>query len=200
MDRSHISLASKNLSSLQSSRLISFKRSTNPICPLPGSHQLDSALHMLSGCQNHIISSMITECHNVAGRMIMRALSKSPWGAGLVNTDIGNGDRLAQHNLQIPAHVSNRITPPYLFPRNFSQRSRLTPSRPDAMLITPYQAKHTSSSPSSSCSRYALRSRHNPTQRTSGVNCVRQPHRLNAKQRHVHLIEIKYCEDMRPGQ
>eukprot|EP00983_Pelagomonas_calceolata_P126600 1161321-Pelagomonas_calceolata.AAC.8 len=32
------------------------------------------------------------------------------------------------------------------------------------------------------------------------ANCVRQPHQLNANQRHVHLIDIKYCEDTRPGQ
>eukprot|EP00983_Pelagomonas_calceolata_P039671 1137280-Pelagomonas_calceolata.AAC.4 len=57
------------------------RRSTKPLCPLPGCHQLDSALHMLSGCQNHIICSMKTEQHNVAGRMIIKALSKSPWGA-----------------------------------------------------------------------------------------------------------------------
>eukprot|EP00983_Pelagomonas_calceolata_P011108 357886-Pelagomonas_calceolata.AAC.1 len=63
--------------------------------------------------------------------MIIKALSKSPWGAGLVNTDIGSGARLAQHNLQIPAHASNRIKPPYLFSRSFSKRSRLTSSRPD---------------------------------------------------------------------
>eukprot|EP00983_Pelagomonas_calceolata_P060628 1146468-Pelagomonas_calceolata.AAC.1 len=90
--------------------------------------------------------------------MITTALSKSPWGAGLVNTDIGNYDRLAQHNLQIPAHASNRIIPPYLFPRNFPdlERSRLKSSRPDAILITPYQSKPTSSSPSSSSSHYAL--------------------------------------------
>eukprot|EP00983_Pelagomonas_calceolata_P117386 1160410-Pelagomonas_calceolata.AAC.10 len=49
-----------------------------PCCPLQGCHQLDSALHMLSGCQNHIISDMKTACHNVAGRIIMKALSKSP--------------------------------------------------------------------------------------------------------------------------
>eukprot|EP00983_Pelagomonas_calceolata_P082346 1155900-Pelagomonas_calceolata.AAC.3 len=29
---------------------------------------------------------------------------------------------------------------------------------------------------------------------------MRQPHQLNANRRHVHLIEIKYCEDTRPGQ
>eukprot|EP00983_Pelagomonas_calceolata_P009275 299477-Pelagomonas_calceolata.AAC.1 len=67
-----------------------FKRSTDPLCPLTGCHQLDSPLHMLSGCQNHTISSMKTEHHNVAGRMITKALSKSLWGAGLVNMDIGS--------------------------------------------------------------------------------------------------------------
>eukprot|EP00983_Pelagomonas_calceolata_P024652 776094-Pelagomonas_calceolata.AAC.1 len=60
---------------------VCFKTAINPVCPLPGCHQLDSALHMLSGYQNHIISSVKTECHNVAGRMIIRALSKSPWEA-----------------------------------------------------------------------------------------------------------------------
>eukprot|EP00983_Pelagomonas_calceolata_P057006 1144886-Pelagomonas_calceolata.AAC.2 len=36
--------------------------------------------------------------------------------------------------------------------------------------------------------------------RTSLANRVRQPHQLNANQRHVHVIEIKYSEDTRPGQ
>eukprot|EP00983_Pelagomonas_calceolata_P052336 1142809-Pelagomonas_calceolata.AAC.1 len=49
----------------------------------------------VAGCQNHIISSMKTERHNVAGRMVIKALSKGPWGAGLVDMDIGSGDRLA---------------------------------------------------------------------------------------------------------
>eukprot|EP00983_Pelagomonas_calceolata_P050433 1141966-Pelagomonas_calceolata.AAC.1 len=62
---------------------------------------------------------MKTERHNVAGRM--KALSKSPLGAGLVNTDIGllhhfgSDNRLAQHNLQVSAHELKRIIPPYLF-------------------------------------------------------------------------------------
>eukprot|EP00983_Pelagomonas_calceolata_P080553 1155203-Pelagomonas_calceolata.AAC.2 len=56
------------------------------MCPLPGCHQLDSALYMLSGCQNHTISNMKTERHNIAGRMITKALSKSPVGAGHVYT------------------------------------------------------------------------------------------------------------------
>eukprot|EP00983_Pelagomonas_calceolata_P135313 1162143-Pelagomonas_calceolata.AAC.18 len=45
-------------------------------------------------------------------------------------------------NLQ-NALTSNRSIPPYLFPRNFPKRSRLTSSRPDAILITPYNAKPT---------------------------------------------------------
>eukprot|EP00983_Pelagomonas_calceolata_P007428 242313-Pelagomonas_calceolata.AAC.1 len=32
------------------------------------------------------------------------------------------------------------------------------------------------------------------------LNRVRQPQQLNAIQRHVHLVGIKYCEDTRPGQ
>eukprot|EP00983_Pelagomonas_calceolata_P052226 1142754-Pelagomonas_calceolata.AAC.3 len=117
--------------------VVRFRRSTNPLCLLPDRHQLDSTLHMLSGCQKHIISRMETEHHNIAGRMIIKALSKNPRGAGLISMDIGSDDRLAQQNLQISAHASNRFLPPYLFPRKFSKRSRLTSSRPDAILITP---------------------------------------------------------------
>eukprot|EP00983_Pelagomonas_calceolata_P018516 580868-Pelagomonas_calceolata.AAC.1 len=60
--------------------------------------------------------------------MIIKALSKSPWGAGLpvVNMEIGSGDRLAQHNLQIFAHASNRIIPPYLS-KNFFLRNLDSP-------------------------------------------------------------------------
>eukprot|EP00983_Pelagomonas_calceolata_P053724 1143405-Pelagomonas_calceolata.AAC.1 len=41
--------------------------------------------------------------------------------------------------------------------------------------------------------------------RTRAANCMRRPHQLNANQQHhvqhdVQMIEIKYCEDTRPGQ
>eukprot|EP00983_Pelagomonas_calceolata_P122460 1160911-Pelagomonas_calceolata.AAC.14 len=45
-----------------------------------------------------------------------------------------------------------------------------------------------------------LRSRHGTPQRSSVANHMRKPQQLNANQRHVHLIEVKYCEDTRPGQ
>eukprot|EP00983_Pelagomonas_calceolata_P028392 889300-Pelagomonas_calceolata.AAC.1 len=74
--------------------------------------------------------------------MITKALSKNPWGAGLVNTEIGNDAR--QHNLKIPAHASNKTIPSYLFPRNLSMRDRCTSSQSDAILITPHNAQPTS--------------------------------------------------------
>ena len=43
-----------------------------------------------------------------------------------------------------------------------------------------------------------LRSRHQEQQGSSTASRVKQPHLLNAIKRHVHLIEIKYCEDTRP--
>eukprot|EP00983_Pelagomonas_calceolata_P045623 1139829-Pelagomonas_calceolata.AAC.4 len=73
-------------------------------------------LSRFSGCPNHIIPDMKTEYHIIAGRMITKALSKSPWGAGLINLDIGSDDRLAQYNLHPLARASNRTLPPYLFP------------------------------------------------------------------------------------
>ena len=144
---------------------------------------------------------MKTERHNIAGRMIAKALSKSPLGAGFVNLDLGSNERLAQHDLQIPVHASNRNVPDYLFPCNIPHRSRTNSSRPDAILITPYHAKSNSpshSSPSSSPPRYMLRSRCQRIQGSNTASRVKQPHLLNINNRHVHLIEIKYCEDTRP--
>eukprot|EP00983_Pelagomonas_calceolata_P072580 1151777-Pelagomonas_calceolata.AAC.1 len=52
-----------------------------------------------------ISSNINIECHNVAGRMIIRALGKSPWGAGSVNADIGSDDFAG--GTQPPAHASS---------------------------------------------------------------------------------------------
>eukprot|EP00983_Pelagomonas_calceolata_P024680 777136-Pelagomonas_calceolata.AAC.1 len=108
---------------------VHFKRSADLVCPLPGCHQLDSALQVLSGCQSHVISYMKTGHQNVAGRMITLAVSKSPWGSGLVNIDIGSDDRLAQHNLQIPVHASNRTIPSHLFLKKKRKKEKLRRQR-----------------------------------------------------------------------
>eukprot|EP00983_Pelagomonas_calceolata_P010498 340436-Pelagomonas_calceolata.AAC.1 len=46
---------------------VRFKRSTSLVCPLPKCHHMDSALHILSGCQCPAIRNMVTEHHNMPG-------------------------------------------------------------------------------------------------------------------------------------
>ena len=68
-----------------------------PLCP-----QVDSALHILSGCQQTQIRNMITERHNVACRMIFEAISKTgSLGSCIVSIDIGSNERMTMQNLQI---------------------------------------------------------------------------------------------------
>eukprot|EP00983_Pelagomonas_calceolata_P009284 299853-Pelagomonas_calceolata.AAC.1 len=119
---------------------------------------------------------MKTERHNIAGRMITKALSNSPVGADLVYTDIGNDFKLAQHNLQLPTRASNRTISAYFFPRNLQEKERLNSSRPDAILITPCNAKPTSHSVLSIHSQHALRK---PTRRTTRASRVKHPHELH---------------------
>jgi hypothetical protein len=52
-----------------------FKLSTSQTCPL--CPQVDSALHILSGCQHTEIRNMITERHNIACCMILKAIRKT---------------------------------------------------------------------------------------------------------------------------
>ncbi len=56
---------------------VCFRMSTSLQCPL--CQRADSALYILSGCQHtmfsKIIFCMITECHNVACRLIMKTIS-----------------------------------------------------------------------------------------------------------------------------
>jgi len=69
--------------------------------------------------------------------------------------------------------------------------------------LGPHQDKSVDVKTVKTCNHKLLYTAHysrQPTQRTSGSNRVRQPHQLNVNERHVHLIEIKYCEDTRPGQ
>ena len=70
-----------------------FKLSTSQTCPL--CPQVDSALHILSGCQHTQIRNMITERHNIACRMILKAISKTgSLGSCIVSKDIGSNERM----------------------------------------------------------------------------------------------------------
>eukprot|EP00983_Pelagomonas_calceolata_P075433 1153012-Pelagomonas_calceolata.AAC.4 len=55
---------------------VRYKRSTNLTCPLPDCHKMDSALHILSGCQCPVMRNMVTERHNIARRMILKLVSE----------------------------------------------------------------------------------------------------------------------------
>ena len=93
-----------------------FKLSTSQTCPL--CPQVDSALHILSGCQRTQIRNMITERHNTACRMILKAIRKTgSFGSCIiVSMDIGSNKRMTMQNLQIPETAESRIVPKWLFP------------------------------------------------------------------------------------
>eukprot|EP00983_Pelagomonas_calceolata_P119972 1160656-Pelagomonas_calceolata.AAC.8 len=139
--------------------------------------------------------------------------SKEKLPCSLIYAHRPSGPRYPERSTPYMARLLDGYrTPPYLT------------EGPDAKLLTPYYAKLTSSSSfSSSRSHHVLRSRYSTTQRKGKSNIavsahvgslahlpedqhsyprhgVRQPHQLNANQRHVHFIENKYHEDTRPGQ
>jgi len=86
---------------------------------------------------------MITERHNIACRMIFKAISKTgSLGSCIVSMDIGSNVRMAMQNLQIPETAESRIVPKWLLPPRFPDKDRFTSSRPDFVLVTPIAAKH----------------------------------------------------------
>jgi len=121
----------------------------------------------------------------------MKAISKGSLAGCLVHLDAGSTTRLAQQNLQIPEHSSNRTLPSWLFDARLSARDKLTSSRPDAILVIPLPTKkhkspitpHLHQVP---CSR----------QHSRDVHRVQE---LNVNKREIHLAEVKYCKDTRPG-
>jgi len=84
---------------------------------------------------------MITEGHNLACRMIFKAISKTgSLGSCIAFKDIGSNERMAMQNLQISETAESRIIPEWLFPPRFPDKDRFTSSRPDFVLVTPSAA------------------------------------------------------------
>ena len=184
-----------------------FKRSTSKTCPL--CLQVDSALHILSGCQHTRIRNMITERHNIACRMILKAISKTgSLGSCIVSKDMGSNKQMTMRNLQIPETAETRIVPKWLFPPCFLDKDRFTSSRPEFVLLTPTAAKiqkqqtnvggwflwsgrgQLRGTGSTSAAPPATSRATNPRQH--------RPQDLSKPRRDIHLVEIKYCEDTRP--
>ena len=118
-----------------------FKLSTSqtcPLCPL-----VDSALHILSGCQHTQVRNMITKRHNLACRVIFKAISKTgSLRSCVVSIDIGSNEQMIMQNIQIPETAESRIVPKWLiFPPRVPDNDRFTSSRPDFVLVTPIAAK-----------------------------------------------------------
>ncbi len=63
---------------------------------------------------------MITERHNVACRLIIKAISKGSLAGCLVHLDAGSATRLAQQNLQTPENANNRAKTSWLFDARLS--------------------------------------------------------------------------------
>eukprot|EP00983_Pelagomonas_calceolata_P046204 1140058-Pelagomonas_calceolata.AAC.1 len=95
---------------------------------------MDSALHILLGCQCPVIRNMVTERHNIASRMILKVVSKGSYGSHLLQMDAGSADRLAQHDLHVTEQVSDHVIPPNLFDPSIPDQARRISSRPNAIL------------------------------------------------------------------
>eukprot|EP00983_Pelagomonas_calceolata_P074981 1152800-Pelagomonas_calceolata.AAC.1 len=111
--------------------------------------------------------------------------------------DVGGADRVAQHDLHVTEQVSHRDIPPYLFDSSIPDQARRTSSRPDAILVTPCPADP--NRPTTPPSHQLLRSMRCNGDLRSDTTPARQLNELNIQNRHIHLIEIKYREDTRPG-
>ncbi len=83
---------------------------------------------------------MVTESHNIAGRLITKATSKVSLGSCFVSTDVGSADKHRMQDLQIPVTAESRVPPAWIFALNHNQRDRLT-SCPDAILVTPKKTR-----------------------------------------------------------
>jgi hypothetical protein len=106
-----------------------FKHSISLTCPL--CPQLDSALHILSGCQHTQIRNIITERHNLACSVIFSAISKiGSLKFCFVFMDIGSNDgwlcKISRFATQLRPglHQSGSFHP------TVSDKNRFTSSRP----------------------------------------------------------------------
>jgi len=186
---------------------VSFKLSTSQTCPL--CPQVDSALHILSGCQHTQIRNMITERHNIACRMIFKAIKKTgSLGSCIVSKNIGSNGWMTMQYLQIPETAESRIVPRWLFPPRFPDKDLFTSSRPNFVLVTPIAAN--TQKQQTNVGGWVLRSGRGQLRETGSTSAAPpatsratspRQHRLkdlSKSWRDIHLVEIKYCEDTRP--
>ena len=148
---------------------------------------------------------MITERHNLACRMILKAISKTGYlRSCVVSIDIGSNERMTMRNLQIPKTAKSRIVPKWLFPPRFLDKDRFTSSRPELVLVTPVSAK--TRKQQTTAGGWVLWSGRGQLRETGSTQAAppatnprqHRPKDLSKPRCDIHLVEIKYCEDTRP--
>jgi len=87
--------------------------------------------------------NMITERHNIACRMIPKAIRKTGSLGSCINVskDIGSNERMTMRNLWNPETAESKTVLKWIFPPRFSDIDRYISSRPDFVLVTPIAAK-----------------------------------------------------------
>jgi hypothetical protein len=152
---------------------------------------------------------MITERHNLACRMIFKAISKtSSLGSCVISIDIGSNERMTIQNLQIFETAESRNIPKWLFPPRFPDKDRFTSSRPDFVLVTPIAAK--TRKQQTNVGGWVLRSGRGQLRENGSISAAspatsratnprqHRPKDLSKPRRDIHLVKNKYCEDTRP--
>jgi len=164
---------------------------------------------------------MVTERHNIAGRLITKAISKCSLGSCLESTDVGSADKHRMQSLQIPVSAESRVPLAWIFAINHNRRDRLT-SSPGAILVTPKKTCNINSQNQNHPNDQGLTLRSGrrvvlgrgqgllaattaaggrpPSPATAYRPRHTRPENLPWQRHDTHLAEIKYCEGTRPEQ
>eukprot|EP00983_Pelagomonas_calceolata_P103474 1158916-Pelagomonas_calceolata.AAC.22 len=143
---------------------------------------------------------MVTQRHNTASRILLKGITKGPLGAGLSSMDIGSAHRLTFQDLQIPEHSTNRtLNASSLIVSQTKKGSLLVALMQYQLFLMKGVPRNNFRYPLKSRGGYKGNREHSaPATATPPASKARHPSQLLSKQRHIHLVEIKYCGDTRP--
>ena len=71
---------------------------------------------MLSGCKHETTSNVVSERHNIACRIIMKALSKGAYARNIIYTDVGRDVKLMEQSLIRSEQTANKTLPDWFLP------------------------------------------------------------------------------------
>jgi len=123
---------------------------------------------MLAGCQLETKKNMITARHNIATRLIAKAISKGEYGGSIMYTDVGSDLKLTEQTLTRAELTANKTPPSWLMP--YLKHKTCESIKAWYYTCLPTGSNHTP---------------HDHVQDLPPSNWE------------VHLIELKYCDDTR---